>query len=46
LQADLYRILQVASVTVFEKTPVLQAFQGLEPRYCQKLWTEDQAARS
>ena len=30
LQADLYRILQVASVTVFEKTPILQAFQGLE----------------
>jgi hypothetical protein len=30
LQADLHRILQVASVTVFEKTPVLQAFQGLE----------------
>jgi hypothetical protein len=32
LQADLYRILQVASVTVFEKTPVLHAFQGLEPQ--------------
>ena len=30
LQADLHRILQVASVTIFEKTPVLQAFQGLE----------------
>ena len=30
LHADLYRILQVASVTVFEKTTILQAFQGLE----------------
>jgi hypothetical protein len=30
LHADLYRILQVASVTVFEKTPILQAFQGLQ----------------
>jgi hypothetical protein len=32
LRADLYRILQVASVTIFEKTPVSQAFQGLEPQ--------------
>ena len=30
LRADLYRILQVSSITIFEKTPILQAFQGIE----------------
>lgn len=30
LQADLYRILQVSSITIFEKTPLLQAFQSIE----------------
>lgn len=30
LQADLYRILQVCSITIFEKTPLLQAFQHIE----------------
>jgi Domain of unknown function (DUF4372)/Transposase DDE domain len=30
LQAELSRILQVASITVFEKMPILQAFQGIE----------------
>jgi hypothetical protein len=32
LRADLYRILQVSSITVFEKTPLLQAFQAIEPK--------------
>jgi hypothetical protein len=31
LQADLYRILQVSSITIFEKTPLLQAFQHIVP---------------
>ena len=30
LRADLYRILQVVSLTIFEKTPLLQAFQTIE----------------
>jgi hypothetical protein len=30
LEADLYRILQVASLTLFEKTPLLQAFQSID----------------
>jgi hypothetical protein len=30
LRSDLYRILQVVSVTVFEKSPLLQAFQSIE----------------
>jgi transposase len=30
LRSDLYRILQVVSITVFEKTPLLQAFQAIE----------------
>jgi hypothetical protein len=30
LKADLYRILQVSSITLFEKTPLLQAFQHAE----------------
>jgi len=30
LKADLYRILQVASITIFEKIPLLQAFQCLD----------------
>lgn len=30
LTASLYKILQVASVTVFEKTPILQAFNNIE----------------
>ena len=30
LQADLYRILQISSITIFEKTPLLQAFQHIE----------------
>jgi hypothetical protein len=29
LRADLYRILQVSSITVFEKTPLLQALEGI-----------------
>ena len=29
LRADLYRILQVASLTLFEKTPFLQAFESI-----------------
>lgn len=32
LRADLYRILQVASLTLFEKTPILQAFESTEPQ--------------
>ena len=28
LEASLYQILQVLSVTLFEKTPILQALQG------------------
>jgi hypothetical protein len=30
IRADLYRILQVTSITVFEKTPILQAFQSID----------------
>jgi hypothetical protein len=30
LRSDLYRLLQVASITIFEKTPLLQAFQVIE----------------
>ena len=30
LPADLYRILQVVSITIFEKTPLLQAFQAVD----------------
>jgi transposase len=30
LHADLYRILQVASLTLFEKTPFLQAFESID----------------
>jgi hypothetical protein len=30
LRADLYRILQVVSITLFEKTPILQALQCIE----------------
>jgi IS4 transposase len=30
LTASLYKILQVASVTVFEKTPILEAFNNIE----------------
>ena len=30
LRADLYRILQVASLTLFEKTPFLQAFESID----------------
>ena len=28
LEVSLYQILQILSVTLFEKTPILQAFQG------------------
>jgi hypothetical protein len=42
LQGSLYRILQILSVSVFEKTPLLQAlsdadFNDLEPDYCNQL---------
>jgi Domain of unknown function (DUF4372)/Transposase DDE domain len=30
LRSDLYRILQVVSLTIFEKTPLLQAFQAVD----------------
>ena len=30
IEASLYRILQILSVTVFEKTPILQVLQGLD----------------
>ena len=30
IRADLYRILQVVSITVFEKTPILQAFRSAD----------------
>jgi hypothetical protein len=30
LKADLHRILQVVSITIFDKTPLLQAFQHME----------------
>ena len=30
LEASLYQILQILSVTLFEKTPILQAFQGAD----------------
>ena len=32
LEASLYQILQILSVTLFEKTPILQALQALESR--------------
>jgi len=32
LEASLYQILQILSVTLFEKTPILQAFQALDSR--------------
>ena len=32
LDASLYRILQILSVTVFEKTPILQVLQPLDSR--------------
>ncbi len=32
LEASLYQILQILSVTLFEKTPVLQALQNTEPQ--------------
>ena len=42
LGGSLYRILQILSVSVFEKTPLLQAlsdadFKDLEPDYCNQL---------
>ena len=30
LEASLYQILQILSVTLFEKTPILQAFQAFD----------------
>jgi len=30
LDASLYQILQILSITLFEKTPILQAFQAFE----------------
>ena len=30
LEASLYKILQILSVTLFEKTPILQAFQAFD----------------
>ena len=30
LKADLYRILQISSITLLEKSPILQAFEGLD----------------
>ena len=30
IEASLYRILQILSVTVFEKTPILQVLEGLD----------------
>ena len=45
LEVSLYQILQILSVTLFEKTPILQAFQVsdsrndlLEPRKQLNLW--------
>ena len=32
LEVSLYQILQILSVTLFEKTPILQAFQGSDSR--------------
>ena len=32
LEVSLYQILQILSVTLFEKTPILQAFQGTGSR--------------
>ncbi len=32
LDASLYQILQILSVTLFEKTPILQAFQDMQPQ--------------
>ena len=37
LRADLYRILQVVSVTVLEKTPLLLAFQNIESQALDEL---------
>lgn len=33
LQLSLYQILQVLSVTIFEKTPILQAFADIQPSF-------------
>ena len=30
LEASLYQILQILSLTLFEKTPILQALQGMD----------------
>jgi len=32
LEPSLYQILQIISVTIFEKTPILEAFANLEPQ--------------
>jgi len=32
LEASLYQILQILSVILFEKTPILQAFQAFDSR--------------
>jgi len=32
VEATLYQILQILSVTSFEKTPLLQAIQAIEPQ--------------
>ena len=32
LEASLYQILQILSITLFEKTPILQAFQAFDSR--------------
>ena len=32
LERSLYRILQILSVTLFEKTPILQAFSATTPK--------------
>ena len=32
VEATLYQILQILSVTIFEKTPLLQAIQAIEPQ--------------
>ena len=32
LEASLYQILQILSITLFEKTPILQAFQTFTPK--------------
>jgi len=33
LEPSLYQILQILSVTLFEKTPILQALQGTDSQY-------------